>query len=167
MLEFRHVWNTEIDPRPGGDAFASANPVRIDLSGCMNAIISGYEQRIPRRPLACWRYREETLNKKHSKSLQLPTASCHFYALIKFSSIHRELRYMVKFTKLTGSRQLPFEDFVARLTGSLNLWCSAVALHDSMQGGTAGIGGVGCMTLVPSKHIEPLTIWFVRRPSSI
>ena len=46
---------------------------------------------------------------------------------------------MVKFTKLTGSRQLPFEDFVARLlTGSLNLWCSAVALHGSMKAGTAG-----------------------------
>eukprot|EP00434_Breviolum_minutum_P026241 symbB.v1.2.023196.t1/scaffold2107.1/size91221/5 len=55
---------------------------QIDLSGCMNAIISCYEQRIPRR-----------------------------------------------------SRQLPFEDFVARLpSGSLNLWCSAVALHDSMKG---------------------------------
>jgi len=133
------TWRSII--RPGGDAFASSNTVRIDLSGCMNAIISCYEQRIPRRPLEIYGSAEDTKKKLETKNTP---SSCNFpllpaISMLQFSFIHiRELRYMVKFAELKGSRQLPFEDFVARLpSGSLNLWCSAVALHDSMKGATA------------------------------
>lgn len=130
MLELWHVWNMEIYYSPRRWCicfFQSCQDRPFWLYECYHILLWATHPTTSLGDLwKCWRYKEETWNKKPISMLQ-------------FSFIHiRELRYMVKFAELKGSRQLPFEDFVARLpSGSLNLWCSAVALHDSMKGATA------------------------------
>ena len=161
MLE---TWRSII--RPAGDAFASSNPVRIDLSGSMNAIISCYEQRIPRRPLEIYGSAEDTKKKLETKTTP---SSCNFPLHPAISMLWFSFR-----SSILGSSDRWSSSANWKAPGSFlskTLWhasrlaastCGVVRWHCTIPWKELQRRGLHDIGII--EAYQRIDIWFVRRP---